>query len=377
MAAKKKKKKKAAPKKKKKAAPKPVKKKPRPTRVSAAVETFPEGEEGIDLVCVAKAAKKVHVQAIAVNPTGRFVIAGDMEKGCRVIDIERGAIRSLARAKGEVNAIAFLEREVAIVGDATGILRVVDLRSDAEHIVTLPGTSRMTKLAAANGVAAYGFVSGPAFTWRSATEPPRALPGYSGHVCALAIDDAIVCVSKYEGSEATSVAVHVWDVKSGAALRTLTADATGFVSDMLIAGKHIVVVTDGGDVLAWNEAGKLTARASLPAMASCDCASVLDGSPLRVAVAQGDTVTIVDVTTGASTTATMRADWNAQVARGNTAVVAPHDGNLGVCDLVTGKLLLEKDSDAVRYAALADDRVTVAVCNDKGDVAVYRAHPPH
>ncbi len=357
----------------------PARRAPTPSAKVAAstkAELFPEGEEGIDLVLIAKSPKKVHVQAIALSPSSRHVVAGDLEKGCRIIDVESGDVRALSRAKEQVAQIGFLDDDTAIIGDAKGLIRVVDLHTGAEQVgVPAGGGSRMTALCVASGVVAYGRVSGPISLWRPGSAPTD-IAGKRGHLVGIAMNEQLLCTSYFGDDDGPTVTVTVFDPRTGEELRSLTTKAGGSVSNIVIVGGHVVAATTGGDgkpeILSW-KGDALVARATLPENGQVDSLSVLDDK--TVACAQFHTLTHVDVTNGTTRASTTEPWVVASAQPGGMAVVAPHDGNVGVYDLKARALLLQRACAPVRYAALGADRITIATCDDRGDITVYRAHP--
>jgi hypothetical protein len=343
------------------------------------VETFPEGEEGIDLVCAAKAPHAVEVQSIAVNPTGRFVVAGDAEGGCRVIDIERGEMRSLSEAMTGIAAIAFVEREVALITDEQAVSRLVDLRSGEERVAMKSDGQLFTAPVSSMGRIAYASARG-AYLWRAGKTPTK-LDGVDGVVTALAFDDDVVIAAVLGGTDI--VTMHVCDARDGLPVRVMT-EKMGAVRRIVTSAGRVVAITGGhaawAEVVAWDASGRLLSHVSLKGFTGSDWVTLLDdssSSSLRVACAQTDKVAIIDALQG---TVTVRAlsGWLAasgQAAHGNLSVVLGYDA-VALYDVAAGTVILERKCETVERAALSSDRVTLAVCNENGDVAAYRAHPP-
>lgn len=368
---------------KKKPAPKKKKKAPKKSGAKGAaavtkLETFPEGEEGIDLVCVAKAAKRAVPAGLAISPTGRFVLAGEEDGRCRVIDIERGEARELSRATEAVRSFGFLDNETAVVGDQAGQLRIVDLRSGAERVAVPASKSSLTALAVSDGLAAFCRPRHAMYTWRESAGA-EMLDGLRGHATVIVVDEGKVYAAASTPEEAGTVAVHVWDAKSGAELRTLTAPVEGRVTRMIVVGGRVVAAVEASGatapvVVSWDEAGNNTVRVTLDDDSMVDFVSPLDDK--RVVVGHFEQLTYVDVVSGAKSSASL-SPWHAtSAAQGNIVLVAGEEGNIGIYDAAAGTLLLEREAEAVLETALAPDRVTLAISTLGGDVFVYRAHPP-
>jgi hypothetical protein len=365
------KKKAAAPK--KKAAAQVKATSPKASAARLKLKTYPEGEEGIDLVCETKMPDKNIPRALELSPSGRFVVVGHMDEVCTVIDVELGETRDLAPANAHVEFVGFPDRETALIGDSTGLMRIVELRSGTERVIVAARKKKdLFRLTVGERLAAYSLVGDPIRIWREGTGEEELDVEQRGP--SITVDGDMI----YSGTEsqAGSIAVVAWDAKSGKLARTLTAVAGDFVDDIVVAGTRVVAVTraEKPAVVVWDESGANTVNVVLDAD-PVTCVTVLDdGKRLAVAQEQG-TLTHVNLVDGTMSVGSM-APWRLSSAQGNMGAVVHDRKRVGIYDLDTRTLLLERACKHIITADLAPDRVTMMTCSWNGEIGVYRAHPP-
>lgn len=322
--------------------------------------------------CVRTMTGRRRNTSIAVTAAGGVTLAGQGTLVVRALPTGRGrrAEWSYARAQtaselqtGAMAIESAAERVEALLvaGDGSGAAAL--LRTAR----AIPGRRRDPRLADLwRRLAALGQRGPLCDAW-----PFRVLTGHTGSVdCVAVTDDGRLAVS---GSDDETV--RVWDVSSGACIRTLTMGSLGRVSTVAVsASGDVALVVSSGTLTVWDlrtgERAHTLADAGSPTVASA--AITRDG---RTAISGSDTadgaVLVWDVGSGTCHRKLLghRGEVTSVVlsADGRTATTSSNDGRAKEWDLSAGtctRTLPRHDRELTAMTTSADGRIAVTTGGD-------------
>ena len=325
------------------------------------------------------------VTALTIDPSGRSIISGNYADGdVKIWSLSDGNLLRVIRGKATVYSLTMDSTGRFIVaGTGNGLILVWDFESGkltrTLNASTTSGVHFQIYSVALDPTGQFLVANGSrgeVMVWRFRTgELVRALSGHSRGVKALAIDPAGELVV----SASSDNTLRVWDLKNGSLLRTLKGHAVSDYNSVTAvaidkAGRFIVSADEQGEIKIWDlKSGMIVKTIKAHSIGILSIAIDPTGQ-IIVSGSRDHTIKITEWRTG-KLIAELLKDYHSIEAvaldpAGQFLVSGGTDKFVKVWDLQRGKLLRNLSGHSAAVSAIAIDPTGKYACSGSWDKSI-------